>query len=86
MTYFDRVQEDPDSRYTLDSERDAPQSELCRQGDKLSKKCIMVRCAVCLCGLNDSNRPDLADSNALYAVIPGHAGESSSLRAYVDVV
>lgn len=84
MAYFGRVQEDPDSRYTLGSERDAPQSELCREGDKLSKKCIMVRCTACLCGLNDSTLPDLADSNALYAVIPGHAGELSSLRTQVD--
>ncbi|GJE90873.1 hypothetical protein PsYK624_070170 [Phanerochaete sordida] len=37
------VSEDPSSRYTFDSERDAPQSELCREGDKLSRKCIMIQ-------------------------------------------
>ena len=37
------VQEDPQSKYTFNSERDAPESELCREGDKLSRKCIMVR-------------------------------------------
>lgn len=37
------VSEDPNSRYTFDSERDAPQSELCREGDKLSRKCIMIQ-------------------------------------------
>ncbi|KAF7789529.1 hypothetical protein EIP86_000475 [Pleurotus ostreatoroseus] len=36
------VSEDPQSRYTFDSERGAPESEICREGDKLSRKCIKV--------------------------------------------
>ena len=47
------TQEDPNSVYTFDSERDAPQSEFCREGKERDRKCIMVRfvCAVlsCLC-------------------------------------
>ena len=38
-----RGQEDPKAKYTFNSERDAPESEICREGDKLSRKCIMVR-------------------------------------------
>ncbi|KAH8108179.1 hypothetical protein BXZ70DRAFT_1003576 [Cristinia sonorae] len=37
------VAEDPDSKYTFDSERDAPQSEICREGKKLSRKCVTLK-------------------------------------------
>ncbi|KAI0807145.1 hypothetical protein C8Q74DRAFT_1226111 [Fomes fomentarius] len=37
------IAEDPDSRYTFDSERDAPQSELCREGKDKGRKCIMMQ-------------------------------------------
>ncbi|KAI0341848.1 hypothetical protein BDW22DRAFT_1429943 [Trametopsis cervina] len=37
------IAEDPNSKYTFDSERDAPRSELCREGDKLSRKCLMLQ-------------------------------------------
>ena len=37
------MQRDPDARYTLDSERDASQSEICRQGKGEDKECIIVR-------------------------------------------
>ena len=43
FTYVGDGQEDPNSRYTFDSERDAPQSELCREGKEKGRKCIMVR-------------------------------------------
>ncbi|KIP09090.1 hypothetical protein PHLGIDRAFT_29212 [Phlebiopsis gigantea 11061_1 CR5-6] len=36
------VSEDPQSKYAFNSARDAPESELCREGDKLSRKCIMI--------------------------------------------
>lgn len=36
-------QEDPDTRYTFDSERDAPQSEICREGRDKAHTCITVR-------------------------------------------
>ena len=40
---FVTQQEDPQSRYTFDSEkRDAPEVEICREGDKLSRKCIQA--------------------------------------------
>ena len=38
-------QEDPNSVYTFDSERDAPKSELCREGKEKGRKCIEVRTA-----------------------------------------
>ncbi|KAI0093997.1 hypothetical protein BDY19DRAFT_289863 [Irpex rosettiformis] len=37
------ISEDPNSEYTFDSERDAPQSELCREGKELSRKCIQIQ-------------------------------------------
>ncbi|KAI0705852.1 hypothetical protein BC835DRAFT_348087 [Cytidiella melzeri] len=37
------IAEDPNSKYTFDSERGAPKSELCREGDKLSRKCITMQ-------------------------------------------
>ena len=36
-------QEDPNSRYSFDSERDAPKSEICREGKEKNRKCITVR-------------------------------------------
>ncbi|RDX56908.1 hypothetical protein OH76DRAFT_1396065 [Lentinus brumalis] len=39
----DFIAEDPNSTYTLDSERDAPQSELCREGKEKGRKCIMMQ-------------------------------------------
>ncbi|KAI0831178.1 hypothetical protein BC628DRAFT_1415717 [Trametes gibbosa] len=35
-----RRSEDPKSVYTFDSERDAPRSELCREGGEKGRKCI----------------------------------------------
>jgi hypothetical protein len=37
------MQHDPDAWYTLDSERDATQSEICRQGKGKAKECLIVR-------------------------------------------
>ncbi|TCD65617.1 hypothetical protein EIP91_002422 [Steccherinum ochraceum] len=38
------VADDPNSKYAFDSvERDAPQSEICREGNKLSRKCITLK-------------------------------------------
>lgn len=37
------LQQDPDSKYIFDSDRDAPQAEICREGKKLNRKCITVR-------------------------------------------
>ncbi|KAL0947380.1 hypothetical protein HGRIS_013496 [Hohenbuehelia grisea] len=34
---------DPNTRYTFDSERDAPQSEICRQGGPKGKECIILQ-------------------------------------------
>ncbi|KAI0747998.1 hypothetical protein C8Q80DRAFT_1270447 [Daedaleopsis nitida] len=42
-TLKDFVAEDPNSRYTFNSERDAPQSELCREGKDKGRKCIMMQ-------------------------------------------
>ncbi|RPD66010.1 hypothetical protein L226DRAFT_566492 [Lentinus tigrinus ALCF2SS1-7] len=39
----DFIAEDPNSTYTFTSERDAPQSELCRDGKEKGKKCIMMQ-------------------------------------------
>ncbi|GBE82356.1 hypothetical protein BKA93DRAFT_724475 [Sparassis latifolia] len=36
------IAEDPDSRYTFHSERDASQSEICREGKDKERKCIML--------------------------------------------
>ncbi|PCH38267.1 hypothetical protein WOLCODRAFT_149213 [Wolfiporia cocos MD-104 SS10] len=36
------IAEDPDSRYTFDSERGAPQSEICREGREKGRKCITL--------------------------------------------
>ncbi|PIL23875.1 hypothetical protein GSI_13626 [Ganoderma sinense ZZ0214-1] len=36
------IAEDPNSTYTFDSERGAPLSELCREGEDKGRKCIMV--------------------------------------------
>jgi hypothetical protein len=36
-------QRDPHARYILDSERDASQSEICRQGKGRDKECMIVR-------------------------------------------
>ncbi|KAH9951302.1 hypothetical protein B0H21DRAFT_275728 [Amylocystis lapponica] len=36
------IAEDPDSRYTFHSERNATESELCREGKEKSRKCIML--------------------------------------------
>jgi hypothetical protein len=36
------LQEDPDSRYIFDGQRNEPQTEICREGKKLSRKCIQV--------------------------------------------
>jgi len=36
------ISEDPDSRYTFDSERGARQSEICREGKEKGRKCIML--------------------------------------------
>ncbi|KAH9934821.1 uncharacterized protein B0H18DRAFT_869692 [Fomitopsis serialis] len=36
------VAEDPNSRYTFDGERGAPQSEICREGNEKSRKCITL--------------------------------------------
>ncbi|KAJ6488607.1 hypothetical protein C8R47DRAFT_1126266 [Mycena vitilis] len=33
----------PASRYTFDSERDAPQSEICREDGKLGRECIILQ-------------------------------------------
>ena len=38
-----RLQRDPGSWYTFDSERDAPQSEICREGTVKGRECIIVR-------------------------------------------
>ncbi|KAJ7582606.1 hypothetical protein C8J56DRAFT_224275 [Mycena floridula] len=38
----DFVSRDPKSRYTFDSERDAPQSQICRETGKLSRECITL--------------------------------------------
>lgn len=35
--------QDPDSKYSFNSDRDAPQAEICREGKNLSRKCITVR-------------------------------------------
>jgi len=37
------MQRDPEAWYSLDSERDASQSEICRQGKGRDKECILVR-------------------------------------------
>src|SRR5712691_8058410 len=37
------MQRDPEARYSFDSERDASQSEICRQGKGRDKECIIVR-------------------------------------------
>ncbi|TBU32367.1 hypothetical protein BD311DRAFT_785871 [Dichomitus squalens] len=37
------ITEDPDFAYTFDSERDAPQSELCREGKDKGRECIMLQ-------------------------------------------
>ncbi|KAI0763714.1 hypothetical protein BC629DRAFT_973855 [Irpex lacteus] len=37
------ISEDPNSKYTFDSERGAPQSEVCREGQQLSRKCIQIQ-------------------------------------------
>lgn len=37
------MQRDPEARYFFDSERDASQSEICRQGKGRDKECIIVR-------------------------------------------
>ncbi|KAL7283295.1 hypothetical protein ACG7TL_002724 [Trametes sanguinea] len=37
------AQEDPNSVYTFDSARDAPRSEICREGKEKGRKCIQVR-------------------------------------------
>jgi len=37
------IKRSPAARYTFDSERDAPESELCRQPDgQVSKECMMI--------------------------------------------
>ncbi|KAJ7684676.1 hypothetical protein DFH06DRAFT_1156315 [Mycena polygramma] len=33
----------PTSRYTFNSERDAPQSEICREDGKLGRECIILQ-------------------------------------------
>ncbi|KAI0637091.1 hypothetical protein C8Q77DRAFT_1269696 [Trametes polyzona] len=38
----DFIAEDPNSVYTFDSERDAPRSELCREGKEKGRKCIQM--------------------------------------------
>ncbi|KAH9946215.1 uncharacterized protein BXZ73DRAFT_73028 [Epithele typhae] len=43
QTLKDFVAEDPDSRYTFDSERGAPKSEIFREGKEKGRKCIMVQ-------------------------------------------
>jgi hypothetical protein len=40
------AQRDPNVQYTFDSERDASQSEICRQGKGKGKECIIVRLSV----------------------------------------
>ncbi|KAI0781061.1 hypothetical protein BD413DRAFT_600511 [Trametes elegans] len=37
------IAEDPNSVYTFDSERDAPQSEICREGKEKGRKCIQMQ-------------------------------------------
>ncbi|KAI0079992.1 hypothetical protein K474DRAFT_1705241 [Panus rudis PR-1116 ss-1] len=37
------IAEDPNSKYVFDSERDAPRSEICREGKELSRKCIQLQ-------------------------------------------
>ncbi|KAL1947715.1 hypothetical protein VTO73DRAFT_13439 [Trametes versicolor] len=36
----DFIAEDPNSTYTFDGERDAPRSEICREGKEKGRKCI----------------------------------------------
>ncbi|KAK7693319.1 hypothetical protein QCA50_002886 [Cerrena zonata] len=36
------IAEDPDSRYIFDGQRNEPQTEICREGKKLSRKCIQL--------------------------------------------
>ncbi|KII88701.1 hypothetical protein PLICRDRAFT_41912 [Plicaturopsis crispa FD-325 SS-3] len=37
------IARDPQTRYTFDSERGAPESEICREGGKLGKECIKLQ-------------------------------------------
>ena len=70
-------QEDPQSKYTFDSvERDAPECEFCREGDKLSRKCIQVSsCALVFArpGLH-GRYLNLADTHAFNSTVQNHAG------------
>ena len=69
-------QEDPDSKYTFDSERDATQSEICREGKKLSKKCITVcTLPVRLTAILTRTSTHVAAPNALNANVRSDAGE-----------
>ena len=64
------MQKAPQAKYTFDSERDAPQSELCRVlGGEKGRECIMVRVRLCTCTtlhsakqlsqpFGDAKRPD----------------------------
>lgn len=67
------MQEDPQSNYTFDSERDAPVSELCRDGKNLSKKCIMVRDTPFI-HLTPSSLMCPADTAAFNEDVPSYAG------------
>ncbi|KZT43963.1 hypothetical protein SISSUDRAFT_1039218 [Sistotremastrum suecicum HHB10207 ss-3] len=44
VAFKEFIKASPQSRYTFDSERDAPESELCREpGKGLSKECIILQ-------------------------------------------
>ena len=71
-------QEDPDSKYTFDSERDASQSEICREGKKLSRKCIMVSTLAIVASYASLTVRSFIASDALNTDVCRHASESVS--------
>lgn len=51
-----RVQKAPNARYTFDSERDATQSELCREEKGKPNDCIIVRMGYASCSIDSKTR------------------------------
>ncbi|OBZ75705.1 putative pyridoxal 5'-phosphate synthase subunit PDX1 [Grifola frondosa] len=75
------IAEDPDSRYTFASERDAPQSEICREGKDKGRKCIMVRWTADILLEAFETICHSLDANALNEVVRGYAGSRLLLRS-----
>ena len=70
---FHKNQHDPNGHYTFDSERDSPQSELCREGGSKGRDCITVRFKIRLVFMHMSH--PFADTNELETLVRSHAGE-----------